>query len=151
MKAVHYVTLALELRRNALLETVKIGRVRNTDPYDFGDARQYSSRFPQGYQLEQGFLESYELTAVELGADHGGLRLKVRSRSAGRSISAKFFPPGTDRALWIDHPEHGSLPFELSIFSQLNHHNIISTVYAIKDEFSWGYLVRIQLGLQLDR
>lgn len=104
-------------------------------------ARQFSSNFPEGHQLQSQFVEAYQLQD-ELGSGGYGFVMTALDRYDGFEVAVKFIiKDKVPEHSWINDPTFGRLPMEVVILSFVNHESVVKCLDVFEDSI-YFYLVQ---------
>jgi hypothetical protein len=105
------------------------------------DASVFSSHFPEGHQLDAGFVEAYQLQD-ELGSGGYGFVMTANDRIAGHEVAVKFIiKDKMPEHAWMEDKSLGRLPTEVVLLSSINHESIVKYLSLFEDDLFF-YMVR---------
>ncbi len=98
------------------------------------DASVFSSQFPEGHQLDPGFVEAYQLQD-ELGSGGYGFVMTANDRIAGHEVAVKFIiKDKMPEHAWTEDKSFGRLPTEVALLSCINHESIVKYLSLFEDD-----------------
>jgi hypothetical protein len=108
-------------------------------------ARTYSSPFPEGHQLNQDFVQTYQLED-ELGSGGYGFVMTAYHRTEGHEVAVKFIiKDKVPEHAWTEDDVIGRLPTEVVLLSFIQHDNVVKCLDLFEDLF-YFYLVSRQIS-----
>ena len=103
-------------------------------------AQMYSSPFPEGHQLNQDFVQTYQLED-ELGSGGYGFVMTAYHRTEGHEVAVKFIiKDKVPEHAWMEDEVVGRLPTEVVLLSFIQHDNVVKCLDLFEDVF-YFYLV----------
>ena len=108
-------------------------------------ARMYSSPFPDGHQLNQEFIQTYQLED-ELGSGGYGFVMTAYHRTEGHEVAVKFIVKDkVPEHAWMEDDVVGRLPTEVVLLSFIQHDNVVKCLDLFED-LLYFYLVSRQIS-----
>lgn len=108
-------------------------------------ARIHSSQFPEGHQLNQNFVQTYQLED-ELGSGGYGFVMTAYHRTEGHEVAVKFIiKDKVPEYAWMEDDVVGRLPTEVVLLSFIQHENVVKCLDLFEDPL-YFYLVRRQVS-----
>ena len=106
--------------------------------------RMYSSPFPEGHQLNQDFVQTYQLED-ELGSGGYGFVMTAYHRTEGHEVAVKFIiKDKVPEHGWMEDDVVGRLPTEVVLLSFIQHDNVVKCLDLFED-LLYFYLVSGQI------
>ena len=111
-------------------------------------ARMYLSPFPEGHQLNQDFVQTYQLED-ELGSGGYGFVMTAYHRTEGHEVAVKFIiKDKVPEHAWMEDDVVGRLPTEVVLLSFVQHDNVVKCLDLFED-LLYFYLVSRQISKAL--
>lgn len=108
-------------------------------------ARMYSSPFPEGHQLNQDFVQTYQLED-ELGSGGYGFVMTAYHRTEGHEVAVKFIiKDKVPEHAWMEDDVVGRMPTEVVLLSFIQHDNVVKCLDLFED-LLYFYLVSRQIS-----
>lgn len=108
-------------------------------------ARMHSSQFPEGHELNQNFVQTYQLED-ELGSGGYGFVMTAYHRTERHEVAVKFIiKDKVPEHGWMEDDIVGRLPTEVVLLSFIQHDNVVKYLDLFEDSF-YFYLVRRQIS-----
>ena len=105
----------------------------------------HSSQFPEGHQLNQNFVQTYQLED-ELGSGGYGFVMTAYHRTEGHEVAVKFIiKDKVPEHAWMEDGVVGRLPTEVVLLSYIQHDNVVKCLDLFEDPL-YFYLVRRQIS-----
>ena len=107
-------------------------------------ARMHLSQFPEGHQLNQNFMQTYQLED-ELGSGGYGFVMTAYHRTEGHEVAVKFIiKDKVPEHAWMEDDDVGRLPTEVVLLSFIQHENVVRCLDLFED-LLYFYLVSRQI------
>ncbi|KAF8798731.1 kinase-like protein [Phlegmacium glaucopus] len=101
----------------------------------------HSSQFPEGHQLNQNFVQTYQLED-ELGSGGYGFVMTAYHRTEGHEVAVKFIiKDKVPEHAWMEDDVVGRLPTEVVLLSFIQHDNVVKCLDVFEDPL-YFYLVQ---------